>query len=70
VEFTWKTLRYELGHHEFQVVTRSEHDSNDANDRSKPIAAELAPCLTHIVAWDGKHILPILPGDIRPPLVG
>ncbi len=51
VEFTWKTLRYELGHHEFQVVTRSEHDSNDANDHSKPISAQLAPCLDNIVAW-------------------
>ena len=70
VEFTWKTLRYELGHHEFQIITRSQHDSNDANDHSKPIAAELAPYLDTVLAWDGKHILPILPGDIRPPLVG
>ena len=34
VEFTWKTLRYELGEHRLQVEAEAEHDTDASNNHS------------------------------------
>ena len=41
--FTWKTLRYQPGSHEIQVLVEAEHDTDHANDRSESASTAILP---------------------------
>ena len=70
VEFTWKTLRYELGEHMLQIEAEAQYDIDPTNNRSDTAPAEILTNRNITVGFGGRDYIPTAPGPIKEPRLG
>ena len=70
VEFTWKTLRYEIGEHVLQVEADAEYDVDPSNNHSDTAVAEIITNRDITVGYGGNAQVPTAGRKPKEPRLG